>query len=153
MKYAAILILAFLLAGCMSDDHPFQTFDTFVPADIDDGWEISTPAQENMDSQALAEIYSDVHGDSSLWQMRSLLVFRNNKLVAESYLKDDQDITRPRALWSCTKQVLAVLVGQAIEQGVLQSINDPISLYLPDEIQSHPEKADITIENLLTMMS
>jgi len=40
-----------------------------------------------------------------------------------------------------------------LEQGHIQSINDPISMYLPDELLDHTDKADITIEDLLTMRS
>jgi len=85
--------------------------------------------------------------------MRSLLVFRNNKLVAETYLKDDNDITYPRAIWSCTKQILGVLTGLAIEKEIIDSVNDSISTYLSDEIVGHDNKSNITIEDLLTMRS
>ena len=63
----------------------------------------------------LTEIYKDFHADENIWQVRSLLVFRNGKLVAESYTKDDNDITTPRAIWSATKQVVGLLTGIALE--------------------------------------
>lgn len=76
-----------------------------------------------------------------MWQVRSLLVFRNNKLVAESYTKDVDDITRPTAIWSCTKQVMAILVGIALEDNLIGSIDDPIEKYLPAMAKRYPDNS------------
>ena len=67
--------------------------------------------------------------------MRSLLVFRNNKLVAETYFKSEDDISALRPIWSCTKQVVGVLTGIAIKNGFIDSVNAPISSYLSSELQ------------------
>ena len=81
------------------------------------------------------------------------LVFRNGKLVSEAYLKDELDITNKHILWSCTKQVMGVLTGIALDKGVINNINDPISNYFDTELTNHPDKSTITINNLLTMQS
>ena len=91
------------------------------------------------------------HEEGNLWQIRSLLVFRNNKLVAESYMKDKDDQTTPRAIWSCTKQIIGILTGIAVDKGLI-SVGDKISDYLPRASQ-YSDKKDITIENLLMMKS
>lgn len=153
MKSTLPLALVLSLAGCLSADHPLSPFESLRPNNIDDGWEVSDPSAEGIDSAALAQIYEDVHNDKSLWQLRSLLVFRNGRIVAESYLKDAEDQIYPRAVWSCTKQVLAVLVGIALKQGYIESLDDPISRYLSAELVGNEDKANITIENLLTMRS
>jgi hypothetical protein len=44
---------------------------------------ISTLAAEGTDSIALDQLYRDVYADDRTWMMKSLLVFRNGKLVAE----------------------------------------------------------------------
>ncbi len=61
--------------------------------DIGDGWVLSNPSAENIDSLALDKIYKDIYADDDIWMTKSMLVFRNGKLVAESYLKDDIDRT------------------------------------------------------------
>jgi CubicO group peptidase (beta-lactamase class C family) len=119
---------------------------------MNDGWQISDPTAENIDPAALADIYKDFHADESIWQVRSLLVFRNGKLVAESYTKDDNDIATPRAIWSATKQVVGLLTGIALEKQIIKSINDPISFYLT-ETNEFEDKKDIRVEDLLTMRS
>jgi len=101
----------------------------------------------------LENIYKSVFDDENLWPIRSLLVYRNNKLIAENYFKDKNDISTKHLIWSCTKQVLGALSGIAVEQGIIESLDDPISKYLSAELQNYPEKQDITIRNLLTMQS
>jgi CubicO group peptidase (beta-lactamase class C family) len=153
MKNTALFLFSILLlTSCLKEEELKKPFVSFTPHQINDGWELSTPAKENVDSVALTEIYRDFHADDNFWQVRSLLVFRNGKLVAESYTKDDNDITTPRAIWSGTKQVVGLLTGIALEQQLIKSVTDSISTYLM-ETSAHPDKNSIRIEDLLTMRS
>ncbi len=153
MKTAYLLLpLILILSSCLKEDEPKKPFVSFAPAALNDGWNISTPVYEGIDSQELLKIYQDFHTDKQTWQVRSLLVFKNGKLIAESYTKDDSDQTTPRAMWSCTKQVIGILTGIALEKRLIHSVNDSIGLYLP-ETQNFPDKKNITIEDLLTMRS
>ena len=147
------IIVVCLLAfnACLMEEPLKIPFQTYVPPDMADGWEIAVPADVNIDGEALKDVYKWVHEDGKIWQIRSLLVFRNNKLVAESYMKDAGDRTNPGAIWSCTKQVTGILVGIAIENNYIESLTDPISKYLPQTLNT--DKSQITIENLLTMKS
>ena len=152
LKYAILIILLpFVLASCLKDGPMKIPFQTYSPHNLADGWEIAEPAETGIDEEALKEVYKYVHEDDNLWQIRSLLVFRNNKLVAESYMKDPDNRTTPRAIWSCTKQVMGILTGIAVDKGLI-SVSDKISVYLP-QISQYPEKKEITIENLLMMKS
>lgn len=154
MKQISFYIGAFLIMGsCLSPEHPFVQFSGYAPANISDGWQISTPGQEQMDEVALADLYESLHQDESLWQLRSMLVIKNGKLVAESYFKNDQDRTTPLPIWSCTKQILGVLTGVALEQGVLHSLQDSLPTYLQVDWTQFPDKQDITIEQCLLMRS
>ena len=146
-----ILLFSFLSITCLTDDPLKIPFQSFTPVNLGDGWEIATPDEAGIDGEALKEVYSYVHEDNNFWQIRSLLVFRNNKLVAESYMKDRDDRTNLHPIWSCTKQVMGILTGIAIEKGFI-SINDTILDHLP-MVSKYPEKSEITIENLLMMKS
>ncbi len=148
-----ISIVTLSLNSCLVDDELNQIYEGNKPIELNDGLELSTPEVENIDSELLNSIYSDVYNDESLWSLRSLLVFRNGKLVSESYLKDEMDIVNRHLIWSCTKQVMGVLTGVALEQGIINSINDPISDYLNISNQNLSEKGSITIKNMLTMRS
>jgi CubicO group peptidase (beta-lactamase class C family) len=153
MKHSFLIILfTVILASCLKEEELKRPFVSYNPKQMSDGWMISTPAAENIDPSALTQIYKDYHLDDNIWQVRSLLVFRNGKLVAESYTKDDNDINTPRAIWSATKQVVGLLTGIAIEKQKIKSVNDPISEYLA-ETDEFQDKKNIRVEDLLTMRS
>lgn len=156
MKTIRVLLSTVLLvifAGCVKEDPLKKSYTGFNPVDIHDGWVLSGPSAEQMDSLALDKIYRDVYADDEMWMTKSMLVFRNGRLVAESYLKDDNDRTRIDAIWSCTKQVNSIITGIAIDRGFIHNVTDSIGVYLPDYITRHPDKAGITLQYLLEMKS
>ncbi|MFC2124687.1 serine hydrolase domain-containing protein [Bacteroidota bacterium] len=153
MKQLYQLISIILLSSCLSEDPLNNPFTSIEPMDIGDGHVLSYPSAEAMDSSGLIEIYKQVYNDENLWSLRSMLVFRNGRLVSESYLKNNEDIMIKHLIWSCTKQVMSVLTGIAIEKGLISSLDDPISKYLEKEMINHPDKANITIRDLLNMQS
>ena len=153
MRMSIILLISLAMTACMRDEPINMPFVSFQPREIGDGLVISTPLEEGIDPEKLNSIYNSVHADENLWSLRSLLVFKNNRLVAEAYLKDDNDITSRHLIWSCTKQVMGILTGIAVDQGIISSINDPLSEYLPEVLTKYPEKSAITIEQLITMQS
>lgn len=153
MRTSYILILSLALTACMKDEPVNMPFTSFEPREIEDGLSLSTPMEEGMNAEKLRSVYEASYADENLWSLRSLLVFKNNKLVAESYLKDENDITTRHLIWSCTKQVMGILTGITLDNEFISSIEDPISDYLPEVLSDHPEKAGITIRELITMHS
>jgi len=153
IKLFTVITFCVIATSCLKEDNLKLPFETFVPKNINDGWELSTPSQEDINEAELKEIYKYYHESKDLWQVRSLLVFRNNKLVAESYTKNPKEITQMVPMWSCTKQVMGILTGIAIQQGIIDDINDNIQKYLFEEISRFPNKGAITIRNLLQMES
>jgi len=153
MRLLSIFSVLILLTGCLKDDPANLSFNSFVPVEIQDGLALSTPEDEGMDAEKLDQIYKSIYADENLWSLRSLLVFRNGSLVAESYLKDEMYRTHPQLIWSCTKQVVGILTGIAMEEGLISSLDDPISDYLSELTENYPEKANITIRQLITMHS
>lgn len=153
MKAVVTIFVFVFLFSCLKEEPLNKPFESYVPVEIGDGLEISNPQAEGMDPDKLIQIYSDTYADENLWSMRSLLVFRNGHLVAESYFKDDNDMINHHLIWSCTKQVMGILTGIALEQDLIASLDDPISNYLPSVSQEYPEKSGITIRHLITMLS
>ena len=149
----ACLAVCVLMQACFKEEALKLPFTTYEPAVMADGWTVATPEAAGMDGAALTRVYRDFHERSDLWQVRSLLVFRHGRLVAESYTKDTADRTRPTAVWSCTKQVMALLTGMALERGLIADTADTVGRYLPEAAAAHPDKAAIRIRDLLTMRS
>ena len=147
------VLCTILFNACLKDDTLNQPFTSFVPIDISDGLILSNPSVENIDPDALTEIYQDVYNDDDLWSLRSLLVFRNGKLISEAYMKSKEDITEKHLIWSCTKQVIGILTGIAIEEGLIKDLEDPMSDYFDSELTNHQDKSNISIRNLITMRS
>jgi len=146
-----ITVCSLVFNACLKEDPLKIPFQTYTPLEMSDGWEIAKPDDVGIDGEALKEVYKWVHENKEIWQIRSLLVFKNNKLVAESYMRDPNDRTNLTNIWSCTKQVVGVLTGIAIENNYIDAVSDPISKYLPQALNT--DKSQITIENLLTMQS
>jgi CubicO group peptidase (beta-lactamase class C family) len=152
IKYAIFtIVFPFILISCLKEDPIKIPFQSYIPVSLDDGWEIAEPASVGIDGEALKDVYKYVHAEDNVWQIRSLLVFRNNKLVAESYMKDTNDRMNLHPIWSCTKQVIGILTGIAVDKDLI-SVNDKISIHLP-QISQYSDKNEITVENLLMMKS
>jgi CubicO group peptidase (beta-lactamase class C family) len=151
-SYVILVTIIFLISvSCLTEDPLKIPFQSYSPDNLGDGWEITDPASSGFDGEALKNVYRYVHEEDNVWQIRSLLVFKDNKLVAESYMKDRNDRTNLHPIWSCTKQVIGILTGIAVDKGLI-SVNDKISDHLP-QVSGHSEKSGITIENLLMMKS
>ncbi|MDP1728340.1 MAG: serine hydrolase [Bacteroidota bacterium] len=147
------LLFIVLFSACIKDAPLKKPYTGYSPVNINDGWLLSTPASEHMDATILDNIYRDVYADENTWMMKSLLVFKNGKLIAESYLKDEADRTNRAAIGSCTIQLTGIITGIALSEGFIESIDDPVGKYLPGFIGNHPDKYSIPIKDMLTMRS
>lgn len=150
-KKFLILLFPLLFSSCFREDLKLP-FKSMEPPALDDGWQVASPAEVGMDSDALRQIFVDFHEDTDLWQVRSLLVVKDGKLVAETYTKDPSELQRSVPVWSCTKQVLALLVGIALDSGSIRSLSDTLGMYLP-AAREYPDKSAIRLDDLLTMRS
>lgn len=80
----------------------------------------------------------------------AFLVLKNGKIVTEIYRNNSDASTRFMG-WSMTKSITSILVGGAIEDGSITSIDDPIVKYLP-ELKNGGYR-DVTIRQILEMRS
>lgn len=102
-----------------------------------------------------ARDYAAAHqAAQQLPRLHSLLVSQGDELVFEEYY-NDRDPNRPANMKSASKSVISALVGIAIDQGLIKSVDVKIADYFPELISAshNTEKRQITIENLLTMQS
>lgn len=87
-------------------------------------------------------------------QVTSVLVARHGKLIYEQYF-DGAGATALRNTRSATKTITGMLVGAAVDRGLLTA-QSPILSFFPDRqpLQNpDPRKARITVEDFLTMSS
>ncbi len=85
-----------------------------------------------------------------LQRIAALVVLHNGQLVLEEY---GLDFT-PSGKWtsfSVAKSFTSTLVGAALKDGFIESLDDPVSKYIADMLGSNYDQ--VTIEQLLTMTS
>ena len=78
----------------------------------------------------------------------SFLVIRNDSILYETYRGGWND-TLTSNLFSATKSIVGLLVGIAIDEGKIGSVDDKVVKYIPE--YNRGKQKDITIRNLLTM--
>lgn len=103
------------------------------------------PAYNQMTLPAQLRQLSEQHG------IKGLVVVKNQQLVYEEYWGEHQQDTRSNS-FSMAKTVNVMLVGAAIADGFIQSMQQPITDFLP-EYRQDPAAAKVTVEDLATMSS
>lgn len=154
MKKYQHLILAFVavsFSACLKDEAFKLEYEGFEPINRNDGWNVSTPENENMDRFLLDEAYRLVYKDNRFTMARSMLVIRNGKLVAEAYPHDKEDIDRIANIQSMTKSFTSILAGIALEKNLFDSVNQTLYSIYPEYFTENPEKKNITLKHSLTM--
>lgn len=142
LKIGVTFCCLLFILSC-SDTDELQHIDD---VDLSQPWVKSDPLSQNVGDLNEISIAA-----ANLTRLTSLIVIRNGKLIHESYYKG----FRPDSLHdvrSVTKSVLGLLVGIAISEGFISSIDEPIASYLsPDEYTLTDQQRSITINHLLTM--
>jgi CubicO group peptidase (beta-lactamase class C family) len=80
----------------------------------------------------------------------ALLVMKDGRIVSEIYRNNTNEQTRFVA-FSMTKSITSLLIGCALEEGRIESIDDPITKYLPELKEGG--YAGVTIKQILQMRS
>ena len=143
---------ATLPAACVLDGELKLDLE-YRPAQLDDGWTIGAAEHVGIDPEALRAVYERFFSEDEYVNARSFLVARRGVLVAEGYARDRRDRDRLQHVKSVTKSITSVLTGQAIERGVLPGIDARLGDLLPQARARGSARADITVEDLLTMRS
>ena len=116
------------------------------------GWQVSTPEEQGIRSQMLAEMMEHIKKNG--FNIDSVLIVRNGNMVLDAYFYPYSK-GQKHIIHSCTKSIMSALIGIAIEKGYIQNVNQPIMDFFPDKRIAHLDdlKKSITLENLLTMAS
>jgi CubicO group peptidase (beta-lactamase class C family) len=149
---AALLVAALLgVTACARSSELALAHES--PPALDDGWAVSTLADEGLDARQVAEVEKRID-DGDYGQVHSCLIVRHGKLVYERYFHGFRRDSKHR-LYSVTKSVTSALVGIAIERGLIGSVHDKAISYFPEYVDAtwDPRKDAITLEHLLTMSS
>ena len=84
------------------------------------------------------------------YETDGLIVLKNNNLLYENYWHGNTQ-TSKHISWSVAKSFLSALIGIAVDQGLIDSIDDPVTKYL-DDFKGTGYEA-VPIKDLLQMSS
>jgi CubicO group peptidase (beta-lactamase class C family) len=90
--------------------------------DLSAEWSTAAPAAEGLDEAALATTLGQA---AAIPGLRSVLVVRHGRLIAEQYLGGG-GADSLYALRSVTKSVISLLVGIAIDRGIIRGPSQPL---------------------------
>lgn len=82
----------------------------------------------------------------------AFLVIKNDSILYEKYFEGYKRDSISN-IFSVSKSVTSLLVGIAIEEGLIKSVHDPITKYIPELSKANPTFNRLTIEHLLNMRS
>jgi len=114
------------------------------------------PADNTYASQIEAIEHRSTNGDLVNYLESSgttaFLVIYNDEVLYERYF-DGYDETSLQTSFSMAKSFASALVGVAIDEGHIKSVNEPVTNYIPELRENDARFESITFRNLLTMSS
>lgn len=159
----AIVFTIFIFSSCEKDSmHEGQFSSTEFISEgkyageywPTDGWRYCHPQEVGMDAKLLSKVNEEIlilqrlHVD-----IHSVTIVKNGYIVAEQFYSEKYTRDSLHRINSCTKSITSALMGIAINEGFINSVDARIFDFFPEyELENmSPEKETITIENMLTM--
>ncbi|WP_369719672.1 serine hydrolase domain-containing protein [Bradyrhizobium sp. LLZ17] len=126
-----------------------------IPSDIHDGWAMTSPEKQGMNARLLCTMDDGITG-GKLANVDDVVVIRHGVLVYERYYNYPHqlnfDATTRHDGYSMTKSVVSLLVGIAMDRGLIKDMDAPVAAYFPDNADLRmPGKDPITLRHLLMM--
>lgn len=145
----AMSILTFL-AGCDTSPGDAEVLETidYTPLPGDD-WPVSTPEERGLDPMLVAELYQEA---ADLETIYGLLVVKDGYLIAEDYFNSGS-VGQKALLQSVAKSFTSALVGIALDQGCLSSVDQKMIDFFPDYAEQigDPRKRQVSVRDMLKM--
>ncbi len=150
-------IVALVLIGCVSQI-PIEGTSTLTPSSTpaeatqEQVWQSSSPEAQGMDSNVLVELLKSIENLSI--DVHGLVVARNGSVVLEASVFPFSIYPDSRHnVYSCTKSVISILIGIAIDKGYIEGVDEPILNFFPERSVANLDarKESMTLEHLLTM--
>ena len=116
--------------------HNFRSFDAVWPVSFLNAPSIKHPFPKGkaidlpQDFRYAGEVYDTQKFLEDSWTT-GFLVVQNDSLVYENYYLGNTEATR-NISWSMAKSFVSALMGIAVEEGDIKSIEDPVEVYVPE---------------------
>lgn len=135
MITAAILILTCVACGSSAPSWPGQE------------WERTTPEKQGMDSASLNGLADKIPTTADI------VIVRNGYIVYEYHNHEGYEwgVDGLAGTFSVTKSFTSALIGLAIDDGYIDSVEQAVTEFFPEWAEVNPGWDSVTIEHLLTM--
>lgn len=139
--YLAFFLLLLVL-NCEKDLSPIQSLESYP-------WLESSPGEQGFNGELLSEAFDAARQKSFVY---SFLVIRNGYLVGEEYFNGFSRSSSCN-IRSISKSFISALVGIALQQGYLDSLEQKMLNFFPeyDRSELDPRTRQITVRHLLMM--
>lgn len=113
-------------------------------------WNISTLEKEGMNEKKVEEFIDNVEIENI--PIHSLVIIKGGNIVKDISFNGHKSKEK-HAIYSCSKSITSLLVGKAIEKGLIKGVTQKVLDFFPKIIISEENALieNMTIENLLTM--
>ena len=109
-------------------------------------WETATPESQGMCPDNIVEAMDYAFQDGNF--TGAVIIIRNGYIVAERYA-DDRMATDLVTSWSVAKSFTSALIGKALDEGLISSLDQQVSEFIPAWKDS--DKEVITLRQLMTV--
>jgi CubicO group peptidase (beta-lactamase class C family) len=149
------------LACTESPTRPAPSYTYEVPPETGDGWTTAHLDAVGLREEPLAELVERVR-DGSYVNIHGVLLVRAGRLVLEEYARGRTTTGERFVDWSrddlhdlhsVTKSVNSLLMGIALDQGLIEDVDQRISAFFPEHaaLFADERKGALTLEHFLTM--
>lgn len=145
---AALCNASIFIAACSGTFEPgVSDFSISFPVSE---WEHATPESQGVDSERLADLVEAL--DRNRDDIDAVVLVRNGRLVFEAY-RSPYTAEQPHRIYSCTKSIVSTLIGRAIDEKLIRSVDTPVTDLFPSLNPEITEEVsqDLTLEHFLTM--
>jgi CubicO group peptidase (beta-lactamase class C family) len=149
------LIFLFFITPCLSlSFSQTNEYEYRLPKLLSDGWEVASLQDVDISEEKILEVSRLIRSVDSYENVLSMLIVKDGKLVHEVYSPYCQ---RNTLHWmaSITKTVTSTLIGIAVDQGFVESIDATLFELLPG-YASHfqdAKKKRIALKHIMSMTS
>lgn len=146
--FTSVMLLSTLVA-CGPSSEDLEALH-YAPH-LSDDFKLSTPDEQGLDPLRVAKLFYDA---AKMDTLTGLLVVKNGYLIGEKYFHEGAiEATNNRQ--SVTKSYTSALVGIALDQGCLSSLDQKMMDFFPEFAGQldDPRKTSITIRDMLLMRS
>jgi CubicO group peptidase (beta-lactamase class C family) len=165
MRVLAAVCVALVVCTATACSEPQDDSRYQIPSAVNDGWDTGSADSAGVDSKRLAALTETIRAWPELG-VHALLIERGEKLIYEEYFDGfDERLGQPLGrvsmtrdslhdIRSASKSVVSALVGIAIAEGAIPSIDTSVVDWFPEftELKSE-ERKRLSLKHLLTMTS